>query len=396
MRDPSGNINRLYLIKIAKWFMLTMPVLMLFYKETGLSTREAFQLKAIYSITIVLLEVPSGYFADVLGRRITLIIGSVCGFLGFAFYSFGYSFWPFLFAEITLGIGQSFISGADSAMMYDSLLASGRERKYSRFEGKITAIGNVAEAGSAILGGLLADISIRLPFYAQIAIAFIAIPAALTLVEPKRVLIDKGKSGVNHILNIVRLALFKDRGLRINIIFSSFIGTATLTMAWIYHLYLKEDLNISFSTIGFIAAGLNLIVGFFSIQAYKIEKKLGQKTLSWIFALVFPALYILVGMWNTVFGMLLFLGLFYVLRGVASPVLKDYINQVTSSDMRATVLSIRNFVIRLNFAVLGPLAGFLIDKYGYSTAFMTIGSIFLCLNLLLITAFVRYQSNWKT
>ncbi len=79
----AGNIPRLYIIKIAKWFMLTMPILMLFYKDMGFTNEEAFRLKAIYSIAIVIFEIPSGYLADVLGRRTTLIMGAILGTLGF-------------------------------------------------------------------------------------------------------------------------------------------------------------------------------------------------------------------------------------------------------------------------------------------------------------------------
>jgi hypothetical protein len=32
-----SNIRKLYIIKMAKWFMLTMPILMLYYKEHGFS-----------------------------------------------------------------------------------------------------------------------------------------------------------------------------------------------------------------------------------------------------------------------------------------------------------------------------------------------------------------------
>jgi hypothetical protein len=61
----SGNIYRLYVIKCAKWFMLVMPIIVLFYQENGLSTQEIFLLKAIYSVAIIIIEIPSGYFADV-------------------------------------------------------------------------------------------------------------------------------------------------------------------------------------------------------------------------------------------------------------------------------------------------------------------------------------------
>ncbi len=72
-----SNIHKLYVIKVAKWFMLTMPILMIYYKDHGFTDTQAFQLKAFYSISIVVFELPSGYFADVFGRKLTLIIGAV-------------------------------------------------------------------------------------------------------------------------------------------------------------------------------------------------------------------------------------------------------------------------------------------------------------------------------
>ena len=82
-KGPLHNIIRLYIIKAAKWFMLIMPIVVLFYQENGLGMQEVFTLQAIYSIAIVVLEIPSGYFADALGRKKTLIIGSILGFAGY-------------------------------------------------------------------------------------------------------------------------------------------------------------------------------------------------------------------------------------------------------------------------------------------------------------------------
>ncbi len=94
-----------------------MPIVVPFYESNGLSMKDIMILQAVYSIAIVVLEMPSGYLADVIGRRKTLIIGAVFGIFGFATYSFSYGFLGFLIAEIILGIGQSCISGADSAML---------------------------------------------------------------------------------------------------------------------------------------------------------------------------------------------------------------------------------------------------------------------------------------
>ncbi|MFB6317944.1 MFS transporter [Saccharicrinis sp. FJH54] len=379
MRNIQNNIINLYLIKVSKWFMLTQPILMLYFKDTGLTTEQAFKLKAIYSAAIVLLELPSGYFADVLGRRLTLIIGAICGTLGFLFYSLGNDFWFFLIAELTLGIGQSFISGADSALMYDTLLVTGREKKFTLFDGRTTAIGNFAEAGSAILGGIIADISIRYPFFIQTGIAFIAVPAAFLLVEPKFEHQSDIKRGFMDIIRILKSSISHPM-LRNSILFSSFTGLGTLTMAWIVQLYLDEGLHFSYGLIGTSTAILNLIVALFAALAYYLSRKVNNKTLQLGILFFIPTGFFLTGLLNNyiTIGILV---LFYLVRGVATPVLKNYINVHASSTDRATIFSIRSLVIRILFVLVGPLCGWLIDSYGYPTMFITIGFMLLFLNM---------------
>ena len=374
MRTYSGNINKLYLIKVAKWFMLTMPILMLFYHDLGFSAEESFQLKAFYSISIVIFEIPSGYAADVLGRRKTLILGSILGTAGFAIYSFSSGFLAFLIAEIILGIGQSFISGADSAMMYDSLKADGRADEYVKYEGRNFSVGNFSEAIAGFLGGALAEISLRLPFIFQTGVAFIAIPAAFLLIEPQFTS-NRKQVSFKDIFHIIKYALITNRSLRWNIIYSSIIGSATLTMAWIYPLYLK---GLKFSEIGIGATSLvlNLVVGLTTLFAYRIERKLKPKATVWFTTILISGGFIIIG-WLNSYLILGVLVLFYFSRGIASPVLKDYINRITSSDIRATVLSIRSLIIRTFFSIIGPLFGYLTDHLSLQQAFIIIGIVFM-------------------
>ena len=124
-KTTRSNIWKLYLIKISKWFMLFMPYIVPFYQDNGLDMHQIMVLQAIYSISIVVLEIPSGYMADVIGRRRTLILGVILGTIGFGIYSFSFGFMGFLLADLVLGFGQSFISGADSALLYYSLLDKG-------------------------------------------------------------------------------------------------------------------------------------------------------------------------------------------------------------------------------------------------------------------------------
>ena len=113
MRSLSANIYYLYLIKLSKWLMLIMPIVVLFYTDNGLDIYHLYLLQAAYSLCVALFEIPSGYLADIVGRRSTLIWGAILGTLGFAVLSLSHTFGGFFTAEIILGLGGSLVSGAD-------------------------------------------------------------------------------------------------------------------------------------------------------------------------------------------------------------------------------------------------------------------------------------------
>lgn len=393
-RTVRGNILKLYLIKIAKWFMLFMPIVVPFYMENDLGMKDVLLLQGVYSITIVILEIPSGYFADVLGRRKTLLLGSFFGFFGFLTYSLGHGFWVFLLAEVILGFGQSMISGADSAMLYDSLADMKREKQYMKYEGRITSFGNIAEAVAGTLGGLLAGISLRAPYIGQTVVALIAIPSAFLLIEPirhKALTVMKFKD----ILNIVHYSLFKNRKLQRNIFFSSLIGTATLTMAWfVQPVFIKLDLPIEL--FGILWTALNLIVGVTAIFAHKIESKLGETISILLIAILVPAGYLSLGL-KLGYISLAVLVVFYIVRGFATPVLKDYINKIAEANIRATILSVRNFIIRLNFVLIAPFLGWYTDNYTLKQAFLLAGIIFFSLSMFTVILFIKsLKSGFKS
>lgn len=369
-----ANVNRLYIIKLSKWLMLTMPILFLFYQENGLATQELFLLKAVYSFSIVVLEVPSGYLGDVWGRKASLVLGSVLGFIGFALYCISSGFWTFLTCEIILGAGQSFISGSDSALLYDTLKAGHREKDYLRYEGKMVSAGNFAEALAAPIGVFIAMASLRSPFFFQAAIAFAAVPAALTLKEPERKKLA-GRTSFSQIIGIVRFALFDHKGLQGAILFSSVTGTATLTMAWFVQPYFAH-IELALPLYGVIIPLLNLLTGFVSIRAWMAEQILGRQGTMIFIALGIAAGYIGMGFFSPPAG-LFFLFVFYAVRGVATPVLRNQINEITPSDIRATTMSVRSLIIRLAFALLGPVLGWQTDSIGVPHALLG-GGLFFC------------------
>lgn len=369
------NIYSLYVIKLSKWFNLVMPTIVLFYQNTGMSMQDILVLKSIYSLAIVMFEIPSGYCADVLGRKKTLFMGSILGALGFVIYSVNHVYAGFVLAEIILGLGQGFISGADSAMLYDSLKAADRTALYLKHEGRITAVGNFAEALAGIAGGLLATITLRTPFYFQALVAAAAIPAALMLREPGLGAAQTHRKNFRNLRLSVRHAFSQNPILPWAILISSVTGTATLTFAWFVQPWFKAA-GLPLALYGAMWTVLNLTTGAVGLFAHRVENFLGRKK-SLVFVVVFiSAGFFLAGSLIRLHAMgVLFI--FYAARGIATPVLKDYIHRYCESEIRATILSFRNFIIRINFAVAGPLLGFAADRFSLNGALWAAGGIYL-------------------
>lgn len=378
------NLIALYLVKLSKWFTLVMPIIVLFYEEHRLGLQDVFILKSVYSVAAVALEVPSGYLADVWGRKRCIVAGCVLFFGGYLCYSLTSTFAAFLVAEILLGIGQTMINGADSALLYDTSVHHGRENLYLRYEGRITMIGNFAEAVAGIFGGLLAVYSLRYPFYAQAVVAFVGIPAAMALREYAPA--NKVQSPWEEILRILKYSLVTNKKLCCNIMYSGIIGAATLTMAWFVQPVLMQ-LETPTEWYGIIWTVLNLTVGVAALYSDRVEQLFGMTKMNILILIVIAGGYVALA-YNLTYAGLGILFLFYIFRGFATPILKGYINQMTFSEMRATVLSIRNFVIRLMFAAIAPFIGWLNDMYSLQVALLASaalifipGAVFLALQL---------------
>ncbi|MGB0887997.1 MAG: MFS transporter, partial [Vicingaceae bacterium] len=374
-----SNIWKLYVIKASKWLMLFMPIIWLFYEENGLTIADLFIIQSIYSVAIAVIEIPSGYVADIVGRKNAMVIGMFLGFIGMVIYSISYGFDGFLAAALCLGVGQSFISGSDTALMYDSLLALNRSKDFIKLEGRTISMGNLAEAFAFIAGGLLAEISLRTPFYFQVGISFIGFLFALILVEPKMHRLKDGKTKPwKNIKNIIHFALKENKILRQYIFYSSIIGAGTLTMAWFSQPFFKSIGIESKFYFGLLGAALNLAVAIPSFYAHKIEESIKTKTLLVLILILICGCYSSISYFQNYWGLIILL-LFYITRGVATPVLRDYMNRHIPSEMRATVMSIRSFIIRIIFASISPIFGYVANIYSLQQALLLSGLLFFIL-----------------
>jgi hypothetical protein len=241
---------------------------------------------------------------------------------------------------------------------------------------------------AGIVFTLLAFSSMRGYYYIQTCLSFIGFVAAWFLIEPK-IHIARNKVSLRAIIEIVRDTLWKYPQLSRYILLSSIIGFASLSMAWFAQIFLF-DAGVEKANFGIFWTALNLMVTLGSFSATRIDKLFGPKYVL-VFLLVFlSGGYILAGQTISLWG-IGFLMIFYFVRGTAHPIMKDRINKLTSSDVRATVLSVRSLVIRILFAVLGPLMGWLTDHISLTYALTLCGIIILLPGIYLVTSILRSQ-----
>ncbi|WP_279253596.1 MFS transporter [Candidatus Seongchinamella marina] len=104
-RSLENNIRAIYLLGFFTGFLVVLPVFVPLLQGYGLSMSQVMQTQALFALTIALCEVPSGYIADIWGRRNAILVGSACNALGVFSLLWADSFVDFLIYEFILGVG---------------------------------------------------------------------------------------------------------------------------------------------------------------------------------------------------------------------------------------------------------------------------------------------------
>ena len=178
-------------LRLYPWFiffrnLLFWQAIWFLYFQTELSAAEAILLYAVYDIATTVLEVPSGYLSDRLGRRITLILSALASMFGVALLAIGGAFHVFVAGQILLGAGAALSSGTDSALLYESLDRDGMADEVEHREVTAWRYSFTALALSAVAGGGMAMAETTLPFLASALAAAIAVGIAFRFREPSR------------------------------------------------------------------------------------------------------------------------------------------------------------------------------------------------------------------
>jgi|APHM01.1.fsa_nt_gi Nitrate/nitrite transporter len=357
-----GNIPKLYVFRVLGDFMLWTPVIVLFFQENGLNLTQVLLLQSLYSISQIVLEIPSGYLADRKGRRISLIAGAVFGALGMSAYVLGSGFWEFLLGELVMSVAGALQSGSASALAFDSLKQDSREDEFTKIKGRMKSSQLISGAAASLVGGLVAEQGLRLTIWYSIPPLVLMVPLALSLRETGLHEKSVRPGYADDLRRVANTVLRNKPDLRYVILFSAFVGTSTHVAYFLYQPYMRE-VGTPLAWFGAIIAGARLLTAAISSSAHRIEDKVGMGNSLKLVVVTAVLGFALLGSLPSRYAFA-FIALHQLVQGLMGPVISDYVNQLTDSADRATVLSIKNLLKRVVYSLTIPLIGRAADLIG--------------------------------
>jgi MFS family permease len=367
MKTTRSNIRKLYAFSFLQMTLFPMAIITIFWKDhIGLSLTQILLLQGILSVVMVVMEYPSGYVSDRIGYRVSLTLASLLGMVGWGVYTVATSFAHVMVAEILLGISLAFISGSDSALLYETLKADGSEQNYARHQGRMSGYAQAGEALGAVGAGVLYAYAPVLPFVLQVGVWLLALLLTRSMVEPTRI-ITSPSSHMAEALRSARYAFVENRNLRYTILLNSVLGIASFYPVWLIQPYMQHA-GVPLTWFGPVWSGANLTVAFFSLTSHRAAAYLGDRFMVILFLVLIVVGYFGLGVIGGFWGFL-FYYLLTSMRGLRGPMMLNLTQKECPSANRAGILSLQSLCFRLLFVCTGPLVGMLADRAGVGQAF---------------------------
>ena len=349
--------------------LFTSAIWVIYLASRGYSPLAIGLFEMLFHIAKFVAEVPTGIFADMVGRRKSLmffcIIGAVENLL------FLVPTVPLMILSFSLsGISYAFLGGASEAMLWTiagHADSANQARRFSRLVSRMYMVGFIGEIIGTALGGYLGHILAVLPFLCRSAFMLLGIAPLLLLPEQKGVTehhssplahLGKGLKAVWQAPLIVGLLLI-----------SGLTSSCWQTIYFYYQLYL-HGLGFSLSFIGLIVAASTVSGFLFTGAAPYIMRWLPQRWLVPVFVFAEIAGLLCMSMPQPLVSLFGYLILFQASIAVLSPAIVTYINERCPEEQRATVLSLQTGLFSASMIVLFPLFGLGISQVAYSTVYL--------------------------
>ncbi len=358
----------------------TNAVWVIYLATHGYSAFEIGLFETLFHVTKFIAEVPTGAFADIIGRRASLVVANLLGAAEVLFFLAPSP--PLLILSFMLsGTAYAFRGGAGEALLWTITRQGdgGDNMRYSRIFSQIFILVSAGQLVGSALGGVLGSALIFLPFLCQAIAYLVGTLGLLPLPEQRGVALAAGErvSALGHVRTGWRLA-WRDPVLAGLLLVSGLIECIWATTGYYSQLYLFGR-GFSLALIGGLAAaGMLVSIVFTAITPWLMARLRARRLLAIFFAIGAGGLLLLSGP-SIALYLLGFVVVTQAAPSVLSPAISTYVNARSPEAQRATVLSFQTALFSLAMVVLFPL-------FGLGVTHTTYGAMYLVTTLALLLA----------
>lgn len=400
-KNITTNINRYLIYMCFSRALFYLPIFIIFYNELGVPYSIVMLFFSILSLVKFLLEVPSGSFADNIGRKKTLIISIIFKIISLfllvilSLFSkrinvLGYI--AIILSTICFGLGEVLESGAADALMYDYLKFYNRENVFTNVAARANSLIFFSFSATGIIGGILYSINKSLPYISTL-VAFVSAYISIRSFDEVKLEIKSKQnssflsSNCNTILKSFKMLKYEKY--LINIMFyGAFLFSYFMLVTWQFQILFK-DIKLNVLWFGVIFGILNLVSSLISRLYPYIEEIIGIKQSLYSIPIVFSLAYFVLACTSNLYVVILMAVIIYSLWGYSVPMYSNFLNKNISSETRSTMISIQSLFKSIIYGILSPLLGFLIDLYKIKNIFLFI-SLLILVTLLISVSPIKF------
>lgn len=363
MAAVKSNLAKFYVYSFLSAFTLFSGVLIPFYTQWGKIDQFHIQiLQAWFMLWVFILEIPTGAVADYFGRKFSIALGAACFAVGSVIYASQPTFIVFLIGEFILANAIALASGADEALLVDTLKSLGREHEVKKTLGRARSLELLAIGLSAPLGSFVAQkFGLNFPMLLTAIPMGLAAILAMAFTDPVKSGISESKRYAQIIKDGVNYARHH-KVLRILVIDGVVVASSGYFVIWLYQRLLQQ-IGVAVLWFGVFHLILTLVQILVNNTFHLQEKIFGSISNYLKISALFAGVgFILVGIHVNIITIMLFILLSggYGLTRLTH--LSSHMNRVIDSEYRATVLSSLSMFRRMFLVILNPLVGFFADK----------------------------------
>jgi MFS family permease len=368
------DLRLFYLFRLLSTSYLFVPVLLRFADSRGMTDSQVWILSALYSVILIITEVPTGVLSDRLGRRWAMMAGAVTMVAASLTFYFAHSFALFAVANGLSAVSLSLCSGTDSAYLFDLLHDNGLGHEYPAREGTASVWHLCGNTMAFAAGGFLGAYDLSLPYLATAGVASVAFVVALSMREGRAAPRTSGMSPsecLAHMRQSFRVVA-KRRTLAWTIGFSAVVFTLLQSTEIGYQSYFKAS-QLSVAVVGLVFAAGYFVAAFVALHADTLRRRFAEPVLLWGLLGTLVITFLILG---RIGGTVAFtmLGVQAFARGLYSPLLKPMLNrEIQDSAVRATVLSVESMMRRAVYSLFALGIGWLVRHYSPVAGFTLCG-----------------------